>query len=179
MNGRLTYSLNLTGINLDNSDTAGDQLLSQALREAANGGLGSAVDGTTGVGLTAGNRANVDNVSVTSVGAGEEDGENGLSHVDEAGDVGVEHDANVLLGDLRSPSDALDEATMVHELFIRTMSGKRDLRIVDEDVNVPPLLGQVAHKALDLSRVAHVELKGQHLDALTNLTLDLISELLE
>lgn len=180
MNGSSTHSLNLTRINLNNTNTAGDQLLSQALREAADGGLGGAVDGTTWVGLPAGDGADVDDVAVAPVGAGEEDGENSLSHVDEAGDVGVEHDANVFLGDLGSPSDALDETAMVHKLLIRAMRGKRrDLRIVDEDVNVPPLLGQVAHEALDLGGVAHVELKGQHLDAITNLTLDLISELLE
>lgn len=179
MNGSSTHSLNLTRINLNNTNTAGDQLLSQALREAADCGLGGAVDGTTGVGLPAGNGADVDDIAVTSVGAGKEDGKNGLSHVDEAGDVGVEHDANVLLGDLGSPSDALHETAMVHELLIRAMSGKGDLRIVNEDVNVPPLLGQVAHKALDLGGVAHVELKGQHLDTITNLALDLVSELLE
>lgn len=46
-------SLDLAGINLNDADTAGDELLSQALGEAADGGLGGTVDGTTGVRFSA------------------------------------------------------------------------------------------------------------------------------
>lgn len=60
-------------------------------------------------GVGTGDGANVDNVAMAAVGALLEDGEDGLGHVDEAGDVGVEHDAHVILVDLGGPGDALDE----------------------------------------------------------------------
>ena len=106
------YSLDLAGVNLNDTDTAGNELLSQALSEAADSGLGSTVDTTARVGLSTGNGADVDDVTVAAIRTGEEDGENGLGHVDEAGDVCLEHDVDVLLGNLRSASNALDKTTV-------------------------------------------------------------------
>lgn len=45
--------LNLTGINLNDTNPSCNQLLSQAVGEAADGSLGGTVDGASGVGLTA------------------------------------------------------------------------------------------------------------------------------
>lgn len=48
-----TYRLDLARINLDDPDSRSDQLLSQTLGEATNGGLGGAVDAAAGVRLAA------------------------------------------------------------------------------------------------------------------------------
>lgn len=54
-----------------------------------------------------------------------------------------------------------------------------DIRIVHKNINVPPLLGQVPDKGLDLGGAAHVKLKGQDLDALADLLGNLRGKLLE
>lgn len=105
--------LDLAGVDLNHTHARGNQLLAQALGEAADGSLGGAVDASAGVGVEAGNAADVDNVAGTAVGAAlEEGGQDSLGHVDEAGDVGSKHDVDVLLGDFRGTSNALDEATV-------------------------------------------------------------------
>lgn len=38
------YRLDLAGVDFDDPDASGDELLSQALRKASDGGLGGAVD---------------------------------------------------------------------------------------------------------------------------------------
>ncbi|KAI6776905.1 hypothetical protein HG530_000850 [Fusarium avenaceum] len=55
----------------------------------------------------------------------------------------------------------------------------KSLRIVDENVDVPPLLGQIVHDAFNLDGVAHIKLKRQNLDTITDLALDLLREFLE
>ena len=92
--------LYLAGINLHDADARGDQLLAQGIGEAAHGGLGGAVDGSSGVRLAAGDGADVNDVARTTfVSAGLKDGQDGLGHVNEAGDVGGEHDVDVGFGD--------------------------------------------------------------------------------
>ena len=54
-----------------------------------------------------------------------------------------------------------------------------NLRIVDKNVDVPPLLGQVAHDALYFGRVANIKLEWKNLNAITNLAFDLLGELPE
>lgn len=105
----------MTGINLNDTNAAGDELLAQGLGEATNGGLGGAVDGSAGVGFAAGNGADVDDVAVATVRTGEEDGEDDLGHVDETGDVGLEHDVDVILVDFGGTSHAFDEAAVIVE----------------------------------------------------------------
>jgi len=95
-----THSLNLARINLHDANPSGNQLLAQAVREAADGGLGGAVDASSGVRLAASDAADVDNVACSAVGTGQVNGQHGLGHVDEACHVGVEHDADVLFEDL-------------------------------------------------------------------------------
>lgn len=75
-----------------------------------DGGLGGAVDAAAGVGLAAGDAADVDDVAAAAVGAAQEDGQDRLRHVDEPRHVGADHDAHVLLGDVGGPRDALDQA---------------------------------------------------------------------
>lgn len=58
-----------------------------------------------------GNGSNVDNISLTTVWSLLEDGQDGLCQVDEAGDVGSEHDVEVILSDFRCLGDTLDKAT--------------------------------------------------------------------
>lgn len=110
-----THSLDLTGIDLEHADARGDELLAQGAAEAVDGGLGGAVDAAAGVGLAAGDAADVDDVAVAAVGAAQKDGQDRLRHVDEARHVGADHGVHVLLGDLGGPRDALDEAAV--ELF--------------------------------------------------------------
>jgi hypothetical protein len=54
-----------------------------------------------------------------------------------------------------------------------------DSRIVNQDINLPPLLGQAPDEAAHLGRVADVELHGQDLDALADLGDDVGGDLLE
>lgn len=65
-----------------------------------------------GGGMLTGDGADVDNVPPAAVGPGEEDGQDGLRHVDEAGDVCPEHDGHVLRVDVRRPGHATDEAAV-------------------------------------------------------------------
>lgn len=60
------------------------------------------------------NRTDIDNVTLTTFGALLEDREDGLGHVDETRDIGVEHDFHVILVDFRGLGDALDQATVVY-----------------------------------------------------------------
>lgn len=102
--------LDLPRINLNDPDATRNQLLAQRIRERPHGGLGCAVDRAPRVRLAAGNRADVYNITAAAIGAGEEDGQDGLCHGDEAGDVGLEHGVDVGGFDFRGFVDALDEA---------------------------------------------------------------------
>lgn len=48
----VSYRLDLARVNANDPDTCGDELLSEAFCEAADSGLGSAVDGATDIRLT-------------------------------------------------------------------------------------------------------------------------------
>lgn len=109
--GRRTHRLDLAGVNADDPDLRGDQLLPQRVCEAPDRGLGGAVDAAAGVRLAAGDGADVDDVSRAGLASRLQDGQDGLGHVDEARHVRGEHDVDVLLCDLRRLRDAPDETT--------------------------------------------------------------------
>lgn len=101
----------MTGVDLNDTDSRRDELLAQRVGERANGSLGGAVNGTTGVGLTTSDTSNVDDITAAALVALLEDRQDGLSHVDQTGDVGVEHDAHIFDRDIGSLRNTLDEAT--------------------------------------------------------------------
>lgn len=103
-----TYRLDLTRIDLDNADARGDELLAHGLGEAAHGGLGGAVDAAPGVGLAAGDAADVDDVAGAAVLPPQEDRQDRLRHVDQSRHVRREHHVHVRLGDLGRPRYAFD-----------------------------------------------------------------------
>lgn len=109
--GKIPYRLDLARINLNDPNASRNQLLPQRIRKTAHSRLGSTVNTAAGVGLPAGDGADIDDVSGTAIGPLLEDGQDGLRDVDQAGDVGREHDVDVLLGDLGCFRDTLDETT--------------------------------------------------------------------
>lgn len=52
-------------------------------------------------------------------------------------------------------------------------------RIVDQNIDIPPLFRQVPHETADLLRLANIQLHGQHLDTLTDLLYDIRRNLLQ
>ena len=52
-------------------------------------------------------------------------------------------------------------------------------RIINQNINIPPLLRQVTYETPNLLRLAHVQLYGKHLHALTDLLTDLLCDLLQ
>lgn len=107
-----SYRLYLARVNLDDSNPGRDKLPPQAVCEAPDGGLGGAVDAAAGVRLAAGNATNVDDVSGSALRPLEEDGQNRLGNVNQARDVGREHDVDVLFDDFRGFGSALDKTTV-------------------------------------------------------------------
>ena len=61
--------LNLTRIDLNDSDASSNELAAQGISETADSSLGSAVDTATRIRLTASNRTNVDDISGAAIGA--------------------------------------------------------------------------------------------------------------
>lgn len=96
-----TYSLNLTGVDLHNSDPRGNEFFAESIGEATHGGFGGTVDAPSGIRLPTGNAAYVDDVAAAAFGsAGFENGEDGLGHVYQACHVGVEHYGDVFFCDV-------------------------------------------------------------------------------
>lgn len=154
---RSIYRLDLARVNNHDTDLGVDQLATQAVGEAAYGGLGCAVDRAAGVGLAASNGANVDDVAGATVGASEERGQDSLRDVDETRHISIEHHVDILLGDIRRALEALDETSggrfsgvsssllLFHSFLDKKkemkMRGLQILRIVDENVNVFIVIG--------------------------------------
>jgi hypothetical protein len=93
-------SLNLPRIHTDDPHSRRNKLFPQTVGERSDGRFGRAVDSAAGIGLAAGDRADVDDVACSGASiAVEHDWEDFLGHVDEAGDVGGEHDGHVGFGD--------------------------------------------------------------------------------
>lgn len=106
-----SYRLDLARIDLDHSDSGCDKLLSQSVCEAADSSLSGTIDATTRVGLTTCNAANVDDISSATLISLLEDGQDRLSHVNQTGDVGLEHNVNVFQSNLGRSCYTLDEAS--------------------------------------------------------------------
>lgn len=156
---KVTYSLNLTRVDLDDTNAGSDQFPSQGFGKGPHGGFRGAIDASTGVTLSAGDAADVDDVAAAAVLASvlfQKDGHHGLGHVDQTRHVGGEHDLHVFGLDVRGSVHSPDQAG-----------------VVDQDVNVSELGRQVGHEPLDLLRLRNVELDGQHLDPVTDLLGDL------
>ena len=96
-------SLDLSGIHADNSHSRRDELFPQAVGECPDCCFGRAVDPAAWVWLAAGDRTNVDDVANVAL---QHSAKDFLGHVDEAGDVGGEHDVHVVFGDLGGAGDA-------------------------------------------------------------------------
>lgn len=107
------YSLNLARVNLNDPNPSRDKLLPQRVRKTPDGRLGSTVNAATGIRLPAGDGADVDDVAGAAVGPLLENRQDGLRDVDQAGDVGREHDVDVFLCDLGCFCDTFDEATII------------------------------------------------------------------
>lgn len=102
-------SLDLPRINADNPHPCGDELFPQALGESSNGGFGRAVDPSSRVGFATCDRSDIDDIAGACASVALEHAlQDFLGHVDEACDVGREHDVHVFFGDLRSSCDAFD-----------------------------------------------------------------------
>jgi len=99
--------LDLPGIHANNPHSRRDQLFPQTVGERSDGSFGRAVDSAAGVGLAAGDGADVDDVAGSGAAVAlQHSTEDFLGHVDEAGDVGGEHDVHVVFGDFRGAGDA-------------------------------------------------------------------------
>jgi hypothetical protein len=106
-----SYRLNLTGIDLNDTNSRRNKFLPERICEGADSRFGGTVDATAGIRLAASNGANVNYVTTAALVALLEDGQNGLGHVDQTGDVGVEHDLQILGSDFRCLSNSLYQAT--------------------------------------------------------------------
>lgn len=106
------YCLNLTGVNLNDTDSGRDEFLAKRIREGADCRLGGTVDATTGVRLAASNRSNINDITTATLRALLENGQDCLGHVDETGDIGVKHDLQVFSRNLRCLCNALDQTTV-------------------------------------------------------------------
>lgn len=176
-----TNRLYLTRVNVDNSDSRGNKLLSQSIGKGPDGSLGGTVDTATGVCLTASDTSNVDNISPATIASLLEDGQDFLGHVDQTVDVGVEHSVDILRVDFWGLGNTLDQATThCQYLTYRTIiDSKRHSRVVDQDVNLLELYWKTRNEALDFRRVANIQLDGQHFNAIANLLLYLLGKLVQ
>ncbi|KAI6773568.1 hypothetical protein HG531_000417 [Fusarium graminearum] len=93
---------------------------------------------------------------MAAVRSGKEDREDGLGHVDKTGDICLEHDP-----------------------LYHVVSAKNNSRIVNKNIDVPPLFGQVVYDTLHFGRVANIKLERKDLNAITDFALDLLGKLLE
>lgn len=172
-----TYSLNLSRIYLNNSYTSGHQLPSHGIREASNGSLRCTVDGSSLVWFTSGNTANVDNIPCTSVCPLLENGKNSLRHINKSGNIRIEHRLDILLRDLSSFGNTLHKSPRL--LSFSSFTNTKNLRVIDQHIDVPPLLWQIPHKASHLIWLANIQLEWQNLDSIAHLFAYLCRDLLE
>lgn len=107
----MSYCLNLTGVNLNHSDASRNELLPERVGKASHCGFRSTVDASTRIRFTAGNTANVDDVSPTTLVSLLVDGQDSLGHVDQASDIGSDHNIDIFWFDVRGLRNTLDEAT--------------------------------------------------------------------
>ncbi|KAI6749524.1 hypothetical protein HG530_014938 [Fusarium avenaceum] len=155
----LEFGFNLTGVDSDNSDALGDQLLAQTFGERVDGSLGGTVNASANIRLAACDGANVDDVARSlAVVALEHTGENGLCDIDQTSDIGSKHDVDVVFLDLWRLVDTLNK-TAAHTSLAKTASK------------------ELAHKRAHLFRLAHIKLNRVHLDAITDLLDNILGNL--
>ena len=99
------FRLHLPRIDLDDADARGDEFAAHGVCKGPDGGLGGTIDAAALVGFAAGDAADVDDVAGVLL---LEDGQDGLGHGDEAGDVCGEHGVDVGGGDGGGLGDAFD-----------------------------------------------------------------------
>ena len=87
--------------------------------------------------------------------------------------------SGLILGALSVPRTMPLGGCWTERLHGRGWAGESALRVVDEHVDVLEIRGQLAHESLDLLRRTDVQLDGQDLDAITDLRLDLLGQLLQ
>lgn len=110
---RKTYSLNLARINLNDPNPRCNKLLPQRFCETPNRSLRSAIYASSSIRFATCYAANIDDVAASAFIAFLEHRQNRLSHVDETGDVCVEHDSHILFGDFGSFGYTFDQAAVV------------------------------------------------------------------
>lgn len=112
MSNHYAYSLDLARVDFDHADSCRNQFSAYGVGEASYGSFARAVNGSSLVRFSSGDAANVDDVSARAIFAGFEDGQDRLGHVDQAGDVGGNHDVNVLLLNVRRFCRSFDKPPM-------------------------------------------------------------------
>ena len=138
-------------LDLRNADGRVDKLLEQRRRERVDRKLGGAVDGAARVAFAAGDGAEVDDVARVAL---LELAHKDLGEVDEALDIGVDHDVDLV---------GRDVAYLV--------GAEHEAGVVDEDVDVLGPVRQAVDQAVELLAVAHVERERGKVAAGARLTL--------
>jgi hypothetical protein len=96
-----THCLDLSRVNLHNSNASCDQFPSQRIGKAPDGCFRCTVDGSTGVRFPPRNTSDIDDIARATVGPLLHDGEDGLGHIDQAFNVRGHHDLDIFNGDVR------------------------------------------------------------------------------
>jgi hypothetical protein len=131
--------LDLAGINLNHADARRDQLLAHGVCDATHGGFGRAVDRAIGVWLAASDGADVDDIACASLAAGLHLWQHGLRYIDETSHIRRKHDIHIF------SLDIADFVNTAHEPGI-----------IDQNVDLLELLGQVLHELGDFIRLGNV-----------------------
>lgn len=150
--------LNHAGRNESDSDGSRDELMSQASVDSLDHVLGSAVDGSIGVGVLASDRTDRNDMSRVPL---DHAGDERLDHLDNSLDVGVNHRVHVLPVHLVDGARLLGQASVVHQ---------------NVDI-VAQLGGQALVEGVDLLRILNVQLGDGDLNSV--LLLDVRFELFQ
>lgn len=155
-------SFNLSGINTNDSHPRRDELFPQTVGERSDGCFGRAVNSAAGIRLAACDRPDVDDVACScAVVALEHSLQDFLGHVDQAGDVGGEHDGHVGFGDFGSACDAFYKASVVMLSAAESsgsfmFEGKEHSRIIHQHIDLLELAWKLAHESVDFAGLADV-----------------------
>ena len=107
-----THSFDLPRINLNNPDSRGNQLLSQGVCKASNRSFCGTIYGSSNVRFSSGNTSNVDDISCSTIRSLLENGQHRLGHVDQASNIGCEHDIKIFLCNFGSFGNTLNKAAI-------------------------------------------------------------------
>lgn len=117
----IPYSLYLTRVDFNNTDSGRNKFLSQGICKGADGSFRGTVDTAARVCFAASNASNVDDVSSAALTPLLENRENRLGHADQAINIGIEHGVNILGINLRSLGDTLDKTTTKRQYELRNI----------------------------------------------------------